>query len=86
VYRQPQHLGTRQISSGRMCLCSTHRLAAAGRQADHNQELAVRVRAAPAAGTQTAVVGKLDAVGHRLSKFQHQRIETKGEKGALHSL
>jgi hypothetical protein len=65
-----------------MRLCSTHRLAA-GRQADHNQRLAVREHATQGAGT---VVGRADAVVHSLSKFQHQRIETKGEKGSLHSL
>lgn len=85
VYKQPWHLGTRHIPSGRMRLCSTHRLAA-GRQADHNQGLAVREHATQGAGTQTAVVGKADAVVHRLSKLQHQQIETKGEKGPLHSL
>jgi hypothetical protein len=80
VYNQPWHLGTRHIPSGRMRLCSTHRLAA-GRLVDHNQGLAVREHATQGAGTQTAVVGKADAVVHRLSKFQHQQIETKGEKG-----
>jgi hypothetical protein len=68
-----------------MCLCSTHRLAA-GRQADHNQGLAVREHATQGAGTQTAVVEKPGAVARRLSKYQHQRIERKGKKGSLHSL
>ena len=68
-----------------MRLCSTERLAA-GREADHSQVLAVREYATRGAGTQTAVVGKTDAVVHRLSKFQYQRIETKEEKGSLHSL
>jgi hypothetical protein len=67
VYMQPWHLGMRHISSGRMRLCSTHRLAP-GRQADHNQGLAVREHATQGAGTQTAVVEKRDAVVHRLSK------------------
>jgi hypothetical protein len=52
-----------------MRLCSTHRLAA-GQQADHNQGLAVREHATRGAGTQTAVVGKADAVVRRLSKLQ----------------
>jgi hypothetical protein len=58
-----------------------HRLAA-GRQADHNRGLAVREHATQGAGTQTAVAGKADAVAHSLSKFRHQRIGTKGEKGS----
>ena len=57
-----------------------------GRQADHNQGLAAREHATQGAGTRTAVVGKADAVVHRLSKFQHQRIETRREKESLHSL
>ena len=58
----------------------------AGREADHNQGLAVQEHATRGAGTQTAVVGKVGVVVHKLSKFQHQQIETKGEKGSLHSL
>ena len=52
VYKQPQpqHLGTRHIPSGRMGLCSTHSLAA-GRQAGHNQGLAVREHATQGVGT-----------------------------------
>ena len=51
VYKQPQpqHLGTRHIPSGCMGLCSTHSLAA-GRQAGHNQGLAVREHATQGAG------------------------------------
>lgn len=65
VYKQPWHPGTRRIPPGHIRLCSTHRLVA-GRQADHNQGLAVREHATRGAGTQTAVAGKADAVVHRI--------------------
>lgn len=85
VYRRAWHQGTRYISSGHMCSCST-RKPAAGRQADHNQGLAVREHATRGAGTKTAVVERLGAAARRLSKYQHQRIEKNGKNGSLHSL
>jgi hypothetical protein len=86
VYRRPWHPGTpRRISSGHMCLRSTHSLAA-GRQADHSQGLAVQEHATRGGSTQTAVVEKPGAVARRLSKCRYQWIERKGKKGSLHSL
>ena len=61
------HLGTRHIPSGRIRLGSTQRLAT-GRQADHNQGVAVREHATQGVGTQIAVVGTSDVVVHRLVK------------------
>jgi hypothetical protein len=82
AHKQQLHLRIRHVPSGRVRLRSVHRVAA-GWEADHNQGLAVGERAVQGAG---AVVGMADAVVHRLSEFQHQQIETKGEKGSLHSL
>jgi hypothetical protein len=42
----------------------------AGHRADHNQVVAVRGHATRRAGTKIEVVGKPDAVVHKLSMFQ----------------